>query len=256
MLETHINSTPATDSPAIIKMDRLPSSVQRSDLRSYFSMFGPVWDCLLPRNNISGTSYGNATFKTTRVAANLILSKSHKLHGTRLFLEELILKPCKGAKQLSVPIIFGEGFKSKNVQEERVREYFEQHGHVSKLLLINGFYMVQYDNKQSAESLTSMPEHVFDGEQLAMFFNEYTTGEADLLATYITEINTLDTEPTKGQGGRPQAYELVDSVEELKRKLRETQFQRRSVAVSDKKVLKGVTFNFKTSRKLDCTQTT
>ena len=139
---------------------------------------------------------------------------------------------------------------------DRVREYFEQHGHVSKLLLVNGFYMVQYDNKQSAESLTSMPEHVFEGENLAMFFNEYTTGEADLLATYITEINTLDIETTKGQGGRPQAYELVDSVEELERKLKESQFRKRSVLVSKNKVLKEVRFNFKISQQLDCTKTT
>ena len=80
---------------------------------------------MIPRNYANGAKYGNATFKTTKSTGKLILSKSHKIHGQRLFIEELVKKPFLGAKQKSVHIIFGEGFKNKNIQEERVREYFE-----------------------------------------------------------------------------------------------------------------------------------
>ena len=158
MLETTPKtSTQIMGTPAIVKIDRLPSSVQRCDVLQYFSNFGPIWECLLARNYTNGSSYGACSFKASRATADLILGKPHKIHGVRLYLEELIRKPCLGAKDKTVSVIFGEGFKGKDVREDQVREYFERHGHVSKFLLINGFYMAQYDNKQSAESLTSMP---------------------------------------------------------------------------------------------------
>ena len=67
---------------------RIPHTVDQDTFRAYFSSFGMVLDAYLPKDKLTGAprGIGFVTY-ATRMAADVVLSVDHTLHGNRLAID-------------------------------------------------------------------------------------------------------------------------------------------------------------------------
>jgi len=67
---------------------RIPHTVDQDTFRAYFSSFGMVLDAYLPKDKLTGAprGIGFVTY-ATRMAADVVLSVHHTLHGNRLAID-------------------------------------------------------------------------------------------------------------------------------------------------------------------------
>jgi len=126
------------------------------NLRTYFSQYGEISDCVVMRtDNGMSRCFGFLTFKDPSVIDN-ILKQKHKLDGKEIDPKRAIPRE----EQEKTEKIFVGGVKPE-VTEEEFREYFSQFGTVVESTLMSnkdtgrprGFGFITFDNDQSVEAV-------------------------------------------------------------------------------------------------------
>ncbi|KAI1710919.1 RNA recognition motif domain-containing protein [Ditylenchus destructor] len=153
-------------------------------LREYFSRFGDIAECVIPRDEMNGSrGFGYVTFKSQDVINNVLKSTPHCIDNKKVDVAQTAVR------QREFTIIVKK--LSPNTTNESLREYYSRFGELTQCDVIfdrqtgqsRGFGFVAFSSKKELDSAIEVNPHIIDDVKVEL---EYVTSQFDIIVTSLT----------------------------------------------------------------------
>ncbi|XP_060641002.2 DAZ-associated protein 1 isoform X5 [Anolis sagrei] len=183
-----MNSVGGADEIGKLFVGGLDWSTTQETLRSYFSQYGEVVDCVIMKDKTTNQSrgFGFVKFKDPNCVGTVLASRPHTLDG-----RNIDPKPCtprgmqpertrpkegwqKGSRSDSKSNKIFVGGIPHNCGETELREYFKKFGVVTEVVMIydaekqrpRGFGFITFEDEQSVDQAVNMHFHDIMGKKV------------------------------------------------------------------------------------------
>ncbi|KAI1715181.1 RNA recognition motif domain-containing protein [Ditylenchus destructor] len=153
-------------------------------LREYFSKFGDIAECVIPRSvDNSSRGFGYVIFKSQESINNVLNSASHDIDNKAVDVR------LAGSRQREFTLIVKN--LSPNTTNESLREYYSRFGQLTQCNVkfdqetgqSRGFGFVTFSSQKEMDSAIKAEPHIIDGVRVKL---DYVTSEFDVIVTNLT----------------------------------------------------------------------
>ncbi|KAI1715185.1 RNA recognition motif domain-containing protein [Ditylenchus destructor] len=153
-------------------------------LREYFSKFGDVAECNIPRNEVNGSrGFGYVIFQSEESINKVLKSAPHYIDNIAVDVKQA------SARQREFTIIVQK--LSPNTTDESLREFYSRFGELTQCNVkfdrqtgqSRGFGYVSFSSQKELDSAINAEPHIIDGVKVKL---NYATNEFDMIVTSLT----------------------------------------------------------------------
>ncbi|KAI1698918.1 RNA recognition motif domain-containing protein [Ditylenchus destructor] len=153
-------------------------------LRKYFSKFGQIVQCAIPRNEVNGSrGFGYVTLKSQEAINNALNSSPHCIDNKNVNVS------LAGPRQREFTIIVQK--LSPNTTNESLRAFYSRFGELTQCNIkfdrqtgqSRGFGYVSFCSQKELNSAINVNPHIIDGVEVKL---EYVTDEFDMIVTRLS----------------------------------------------------------------------
>ncbi|KAI1713612.1 RNA recognition motif domain-containing protein [Ditylenchus destructor] len=158
-------------------------------LREYFSKFGQIAECAIPRNEVDGSrGFGFVTFKSQESIDSVFKSAPHCINYKEVYVNQTPVR------QREFTLFVGK--LSPNTTDESLRAFYSRFGQPTNCEIkldrqtgqSRGFGYVAFSSQEDLNSALEVQPHLIDGTQVEI---NYVTREFEVM---VTSLNPSITE--------------------------------------------------------------
>ncbi|KAI1715189.1 RNA recognition motif domain-containing protein [Ditylenchus destructor] len=153
-------------------------------LRQYFSKFGDIVECAIPRDKVNGSrGFGYIIYKSGDMINKVLKSAPHYIDNIAVDVKQA------SARQREFTLIVRK--LSPNTTDESLREFYSRFGELTQCNVkfdrqtgqSRGFGYVAFSSQKELDSAIEVNPHIIDGVEVVL---DYVTSEFDMIVTSLT----------------------------------------------------------------------